>query len=805
MFVTKRDGRREPVSLGKIADRLAKLKDWPSPLCVDPTLVIVQTVRGLYDGVTTRELDALASEVCAAYAVQHPDFSVLAARIMVSNLHKATPAPFSVVVENLFRCTSPETGASAPLVSKDFYRAVMLYAAELDTWPNFDLDYQYDCLGFKTLERSYLLKTAQMGRMVVAERPQHMLMRVAVGIHFKTADDNAWLVDARCTYEFLSKGFFTHATPTLFNAGTPLPQLSSCFLLDIDSDSLDGIYKTLSDCARISKYAGGLGLALHKIRAKDSYIAGTNGKSNGLVPMLRVFNSTSRYVDQGGGKRKGSLAVYLEPWHADIQEVLDMKKNTGAEEHRARDLFYALWVPDLFMKRVVADMPWSLFCPNTHPGLHEVYGQEFEELYTRYEQEGKARNTVSARALMHKIVSAQMETGNPYILFKDTVNKTSNQQNLGVIKSGNLCAEICQYTDPDEIAVCNLASICLPKFLRCDDAGNTTFDHNLLFNVVGVVVNNLNAVIDKTFYPVPEARTSNLLHRPVGIGVQGLADVFALLGMPFESQEARLLNREIAETLYFAALSASNKLAAASEPYASFPGSPLSKGFFHWELTNTKPVLSTRWDWEFLRGRIQEFGVRNSLLVALMPTAATSQILGNNDAFEPFSSNIYTRRLLAGEFIVLNKHLVHDLTKLGLWTDQTQEALIKHNGSVQKLDIPTHLKAIYKTAFEIPPKTVIDMARDRQFFVDQSQSMNIFIENPAPENLVKMHVYSWRQGLKTGLYYLRTKPAVNAVKVTLTPERPSRPVGAPSMPGTPTPQVCDRRLGPDTECAACSS
>jgi len=827
MLVTKRDGTTEPVSLDKITNRLVKLKDWPTCLNVDPMLVAVQTVQGLYDTVSTYDLDMLASEISAAYAVKHPDFSVLAARIAVSNLHKETCENFSDVVENLYNYINPETGIRASLVSDDFYFVVKKHAKELDTWPKHERDYQYDYFGFKTLEKSYLLKTttpsvnALPSHTKVVERPQHMLMRVAVGIHFNTWDD-VWLEEAKRTYELLSKGFFIHATPTLFNAGTPLPQLSSCFLLDVDSDSLDGIYKTLTDCARISKHAGGIGVAMHKIRAKDSYISGTNGKSNGLVSMLRVYNSTARYVDQGGGKRKGSIAIYLEPWHADIQEVLDLKKNSGAEEHRARDLFYALWVPDLFMKRVVNDLPWSLFCPQTCVGLYDVYGEEFEVLYTQYEQKGLARSTVSARALMTKIVLAQMETGNPYILFKDTINKTSNQKNLGTIKSSNLCTEICQYTNPQEIAVCNLASICLPKFLKSEtvsDADGTKtiqkFDHKMLESVVSVVVNNLNKVIDKTYYPVFEARTSNKSHRPIGIGVQGLADVFALLRIPFDSQEAACLNIEISETIYFAALSASNKLAKTQTPYSSFKNSPLSKGLFHFDLTDTKPVLSKRWDWENLRNSIQQHGVRNSLLVALMPTASTSQIMGNNDAFEPFSSNIYTRRLLAGEFVVLNKHLVNDLLRLNLWTDSLREALIQHNGSVQQLDIPSELKELYKTAFEIPPKHIIDMARDRQHFVDQSQSMNIFIENPVPENLIKMHVYSWKMGLKTGLYYLRTKPSVNAVKVTTAPILTTSLKPPQSLTGDDVRPYCNRPrrseivpaedLSAPDDCFACSS
>jgi ribonucleoside-diphosphate reductase alpha chain len=614
----------------------------------------------------------------------------------------------------------------------------------------------FDYFGFKTLEKSYLLKINN----IVVERPQHLFLRVSLGIHFEKYNDN-WLSEAKKTYDLLSQGFFTHATPTLFNAGTPKPQLSSCFLIDINSDSLHGIYKTLTDCALISKHAGGIGLSIHQIRSNNSFIAGTNG----LVPMLRVFNATARYVDQGGGKRKGSIAIYLEPWHSDIEEVLDLKKNTGSEEQRARDLFYAMWIPDLFMSRVINNENWSLFCPDVCPRLNETFGKEFEDLYCSYEKKGLQTRKISARSLMTKIVNAQIETGNPYILFKDTINENCNQKNLGVIKSSNLCTEICQFTDKNEIAVCNLASVCLPKCIE-----KNKFNHEILFEIVQQIVKNLNKVIDKTYYPIPEAKYSNLKHRPIGIGVQGLADVFAILRFPFESEEASNLNKEIFETIYFSSLSMSHKLACDFGYYETFKGSPLSKGLFHFDLMKQQVSLSKKWDWDDLRKKIQKDGVRNSLMVALMPTASTSLIMGNNEAFEPFVSNIYTRRLLSGEFIIVNKHLVRDLIKINLWNDEIRDSLIKNNGSVQNLNIPLELKNLYKTAFEIPPKVIIDLARDRQFFVDQSQSMNIFIQDPCVQKITKMHVYSWKQGLKTGLYYLRTKPAVNAVKFTIAPE-----------------------------------
>lgn len=725
-------------------------------------------------------LTTLITNVCSNLGSKHPDYITYASKICAYDLHNKTRPTFSGFVKQVCDYRNVNTGKTYNLFSEDFCICVSSNAEHIDSWVDHDRDFDYSYIGLKTLIHSYLYKLDDN----IVERPQYLLMRVAIGIHYDPANGPAkggtWLEAAHNTYCLLSKGFFTHATPTLFNAGTVNAQLASCFLLDINDDSLIGIYKTLGDCAQISKYAGGIGVAIHKIRADRSSIMGTNGKSNGLIPLLRVFNSTARYVDQGGGKRKGAIAIYLEPWHPDILDVLDAKKNTGSEEQRTRDLFYALWVPDLFMKRVECDEMWSLFCPNECPGLYETSGHEFEVLYEQYEKENRARSTISAQTLFTKILQTQIETGTPYMMYKDTVNRTCNQKNLGTIKSSNLCAEICQYTDQKEIAVCNLASVCLPKFVQnipCQTGRGvvTKFNHKLLESVVSTIVRNINKIIDKTYYPIEEAKFSNLRHRPMGIGVQGLADVFAMLNISFDSEEARKLNKKIMETLYFSALSESNRIAQTEGCYESFRGSPLSHGKFHFDLSSdfSYSTLSKRWDWESLRKKIVKHGVRNSLFVALMPTASTSQIMGNNDAFEPFSSNIYTRRLLSGEFVVINKHLVNDLLELNLWSEDIKNKLIEHNGSVQKLDIPEELKQVYKTAFEISPKSIIQMAKDRQFFVDQSQSMNLFIDTPSVAYLAKIHMYSWKQGLKTGMYYLRTKPAVNAVKVTLTPSGPA--------------------------------
>ncbi|MDY0118995.1 MAG: ribonucleoside-diphosphate reductase subunit alpha, partial [Bacilli bacterium] len=621
----------------------------------------------------------------------------------------------------------------------------------------------YDYFGFKTLERSYLLRIN--GKIV--ERPQHMLMRVSVGIHLNDLES---VIE---TYDLMSKKFFTHATPTLFNSGTPKPQMSSCFLLTMKDDSIDGIYDTLKQTAKISQSAGGVGLAIHNVRATGSYIRGTNGTSNGIVPMLRVFNDTARYVDQGGGKRKGSFAIYLETWHADIFEFLDLKKNTGKEEMRARDLFFAMWTSDLFMKRVEADTTWTLMCPNECPGLDEIYGDEFEALYTSYEAQGKGRKTIRARELWEKILESQIETGTPYMLYKDAANRKSNQKNLGTIRSSNLCTEIMEYTSPDEVAVCNLASISLPMFIE-----NGTFNHQLLFDVTKRVTRNLNKVIDRNYYPVIEAQNSNMRHRPVGLGVQGLADAFIMMRLPFTSDEAKQANQEIFETLYFAAVTASMELAKEEGPYSTFEGSPISKGEFQHNLWNIKDEeLSGRWDWANLRKEVMANGVRNSLLVAPMPTASTSQILGNNEAFEPYTSNIYTRRVLSGEFIVVNKHLLHDLVDRGLWNETLKQEIMRHNGSVQNIErIPQDLKELYKTVWEMSMKDIIDMSRQRGYFIDQSQSLNLFMQDANFAKLTSMHFYAWKSGLKTGMYYLRTKAAVDAIKFTLNNDKIAEPI-----------------------------
>lgn len=752
MLITKRDGRQESVKLDKITVRLEKLAEGLDPNHVDPVRVAIKVVEGLYEGVSTVELDNLATEIAATMTTQHPDYALLASRIAISNLHKATPSSFSDTITTLYQYVNPHTGQNAALISESVYGVVKANAATLDAAIDHDRDFLLDFFGFKTLERSYLLKLD--GK--VAERPQHLLMRVAVGIH---GDDIPAVLE---TYELLSERWFTHATPTLFNASTPKPQMSSCFLVGMKNDSIDGIYDTLKTCAKISQSAGGIGLSIHNIRATGSYISGTNGTSNGIVPMLRVFNDTARYVDQGGGKRKGAFAVYLEPWHADIQDFLELRKNHGKEELRARDLFYALWIPDLFMQRVEEEGEWALFCPHDAPGLAECWGPEFEALYTRYEKEGRARQVIKARELWNQILDAQIETGNPYMLYKDACNGKSNQQNLGTIQSSNLCTEIIEYTAPDEVAVCNLASLALPKYVI-----DGKFDHQKLFDVTRVVTRNLNRIIDRNHYPVPEAEHSNLRHRPIGLGVQGLADVFMLLRMPFESDEARQLNRDIFETLYFAACSASMELAKVEGPYSTFAGSPASQGKLQFDLWNVEP--SERWNWSELRANIQQHGLRNSLLVAPMPTASTAQILGNNECFEPYTSNLYTRRVLSGEFIVVNNHLLRDLVKLGIWNESLKNKLISANGSVQGIpEIPADIQELYKTAWEIKQRTLIDMAADRGAFICQSQSLNIFMPNPTHAKLTSMHFYGWKQGLKTGMYYLRSKAAAEATKVTVT-------------------------------------
>lgn len=753
MFVIKRDGTRESVKFDKITARIQKLSYSLDPTHVDPIQVAKKVIDGVYDGVTTSELDNLAAETAASLTVRHPDYALLASRIAVSNLHKNTIKSFSKTVEALFNYIDPKTNLRAQLIADDVYEIVQKNALLLDSSIIYDRDFGYDYFGFKTLERSYLLKMHGQ----VAERPQHMLMRVAVGIHKEDIEA------AIQTYNLMSERWFTHATPTLFNAGTPKPQMSSCFLLQVKEDSIDGIYDTLKNCAKISQSAGGIGISIHNVRATGSYIKGTNGTSNGIIPMLKVYNETARYVDQGGGKRKGSIAVYLEPWHADIYEFLDIRKNHGKEEMRARDLFTALWIPDLFMKRVEAEGDWSLMCPNECPGLSDCHSEEFEKLYTKYESEGKFRKQIKARELWAAIIDAQIETGNPYMLFKDAANSKSNQKNLGTIKSSNLCTEIIEYTSADEVAVCNLASIALPRFV---DEKTGTFDHQRLFDITYVATKNLNKIIDRNYYPIPEARKSNMRHRPIGLGVQGLADAFILMRFPFESEEAKKLNAEIFETIYYAALTASKDLAKIDGPYETFAGSPISQGIFQQDMWNVTP--SSRWEWDVLREEIKKFGVRNSLMLAPMPTASTSQILGNNECFEPYTSNIYTRRVLSGEFVVVNKHLLRDLVKLGIWNDNLKNKIIAANGSVQHIhEIPANIKEIYKTVWEIKQRTIIDMAADRGAYIDQSQSLNLFIQDANFAKMSSAHFYAWKKGLKTGMYYLRTKAAADAIKFTV--------------------------------------
>ncbi len=758
MYVIKRNGKKEPVMFDKITSRVKKLCYGLNKL-VDPVKVAMRVIEGLYEGVSTSELDNLAAEIAATMTTTHPDYAKLAARIAVSNLHKNTKKSFSETMTDLYTYVNPRTGKKAPLLADDVYKIIKDNAEKLDSTIIYNRDFGYDFFGFKTLEHSYLLKLNGQ----IIERPQHMLMRVSIGIH-KTDLDAA--IE---TYELMSKRYFTHATPTLFNAGTPKPQMSSCFLLQMQEDSIDGIYDTLKQTAKISQSAGGVGLSIHNIRATGSYIRGTNGTSNGIVPMLKVFNDTARYVDQGGGKRKGSFALYLEPWHADIFEFLDLKKNTGKEEMRARDLFYAMWIPDLFMKRVEEDSNWTLMCPNECPLLFDTYGDEFEKLYTGYEKVNKGRKTIKARELWEKILEAQIETGNPYMLYKDAANRKSNQKNLGTIRSSNLCTEIMEYTAKDEVAVCNLASIALPMFITENEKGEKSFNHKKLFDVTKKVTKNLDTVIDQNFYPVKEAENSNMRHRPVGIGIQGLADAFIMLRLPFTSDEAKKLNQDIFETIYYAALTASMEIAKVKEPYSSYKGSPVSEGVLQYNMWHIEDdALSGNWDWKKLKKNIAKFGIRNSLLVAPMPTASTSQILGNNEAFEPYTSNIYTRRVLSGEFIVVNKHLLEDLVNLDLWDDQMKEDIMRANGSIQNIDnIPNDLKDLYKTVWEISMKDIIDMARQRGYFIDQSQSLNLFLKDPDYGKLTSMHFYAWKSGLKTGMYYLRTKSAVNAKQYTL--------------------------------------
>ncbi|MCH7415612.1 ribonucleoside-diphosphate reductase subunit alpha [Belliella sp. R4-6] len=757
MLVIKRDGRRESVRFDKITARIENLCYGLDSRYIQPIEVAKKVIDGLYDGVTTTELDNLAAEICASLTVRHPEYATLAARIAVSNLHKTTSQSFSNTMKRLYTYINPKTEENAALIASDVYGIVKKYAAKLDEAIDYDRDFAYDYFGFKTLERSYLIRLD--GKVV--ERPQHMLMRVSIGIHKEDIDA------AIETYNLLSQKWFTHATPTLFNAGTPKPQLSSCFLLTMKDDSIDGIYDTLKQTAKISQSAGGIGLSIHNVRAKGSYIKGTNGVSNGIVPMLRNFDMTARYVDQGGGKRKGSFAIYLEPWHADVKDFLELKRNHGKEEMRARDLFYAMWIPDLFMRRVEQNESWSLFCPNEAPGLADCHSEEFDKLYEKYEREGRARETIKAQDLWFEILESQIETGTPYMLYKDSANKKSNQQNLGTIKSSNLCTEIIEYTSPDEVAVCNLASIALPKFVVEGRDGVKTFDHQKLYEITKVATRNLNKVIDVNYYPVEEAKRSNFRHRPIGLGVQGLADAFILLRMPFDSDEARRLNEDIAETMYFAAMETSMELAKVEGTYETYEGSPVSKGQFQFDHWGVAPK-SGRWAWDELKEKVKKYGVRNSLLIAPMPTASTSQILGNNECFEPYTSNIYTRRTLSGEFIVVNKHLMRDLINLGMWNDNMKNRLIAANGSVQNIPgVPQNIKDLYKTVWEISQKTIIDMAAERGAYICQSQSMNVFLQDPNFGKLTSMHFYAWKKGLKTGMYYLRSQAATSAIQFTV--------------------------------------
>lgn len=752
MFVLKRGGRQEDVHFDKITSIIQKLCYGLNMDFVDPTAITMKVINGLYPGVTTVELDNLAAETAATMTTKHPDYAILAARIAVSNLHKETKKVFSEVIDDLYNMKDAKTKKPTPMISEFHHDVIMKHSDKLNSAIIYDRDFNFNYFGFKTLERSYLLKIS--GKPV--ERPQHMMMRVSVGIH---GDDLEAAIE---TYNLLSEKWFTHASPTLFNAATPRPQLSSCFLLTMKDDSIDGIYETLKQCAIISKSAGGIGLNIHCIRATGSYIAGTNGISNGLVPMLRVYNNTARYVDQGGNKRPGAFAIYLEPWHSDVFEFLDLKKNTGKEENRARDLFYALWIPDLFMQRVESDGEWSLMCPNECPGLADAWGEEFEALYTKYEESGLYRRKVKAQQLWFAVIESQIETGTPYILYKDACNRKSNQQNLGTIKCSNLCTEIVEYSSPDEVAVCNLASIALNMFVKPD----RSYDLPKLKEITKVITRNLNKIIDVNYYPVPEAKLSNFRHRPIGIGVQGLADAFILMRYPFDSEEAQLLNKQIFETIYYGALESSCELAQQFGPYESYPGCPVSKGILQYDMWGVTPT--DLWDWASLKKKIAEFGVRNSLLLAPMPTASTAQILGNNESIEAYTSNIYVRRVLSGEFQVVNHHLLRDLTEGGLWNEDVKNGIIAHNGSIQEIDgIPDDVKALYKTVWEIPQRVIIKMAADRGAFIDQSQSLNIHIAEPNYGKLTSMHFYAWKLGLKTGMYYLRTKPAASAIQFTV--------------------------------------
>ncbi|SNB51407.1 CPXV083 protein [Cowpox virus] len=770
MFVIKRNGYKENVMFDKITSRIRKLCYGLNTDHIDPIKIAMKVIQGIYNGVTTVELDTLAAEIAATCTTQHPDYAILAARIAVSNLHKETKKLFSEVMEDLFNYVNPKNGKHSPIISSITMDIVNKYKDKLNSVIIYERDFSYNYFGFKTLEKSYLLKINNK----IVERPQHMLMRVAVGIH-------QWDIDSAIeTYNLLSEKWFTHASPTLFNAGTSRHQMSSCFLLNMIDDSIEGIYDTLKRCALISKMAGGIGLSISNIRASGSYISGTNGISNGIIPMLRVYNNTARYIDQGGNKRPGVMAIYLEPWHSDIMAFLDLKKNTGNEEHRTRDLFIALWIPDLFMKRVKDDGEWSLMCPDECPGLDNVWGDEFERLYTLYERERRYKSIIKARVVWKAIIESQIETGTPFILYKDACNKKSNQQNLGTIKCSNLCTEIIQYADANEVAVCNLASVALNMFVI-----DGRFDFLKLKDVVKVIVRNLNKIIDINYYPIPEAEISNKRHRPIGIGVQGLADAFILLNYPFDSPEAQDLNKKIFETIYYGALEASCELAEKEGPYETYTGSYASNGILQYDLWNIVP--SDLWNWESLKDKIRSYGLRNSLLVAPMPTASTAQILGNNESVEPYTSNIYTRRVLSGEFQIVNPHLLRVLTERKLWNDEIKNRIMADGGSIQNTNLPEDIKRVYKTIWEIPQKTIIKMAADRGAFIDQSQSMNIHIADPSYSKLTSMHFYGWSLGLKTGMYYLRTKPASAPIQFTLDKDKIKPPV------------VCDSEI-----CTSCS-
>jgi len=818
LTVLKRNGKHEEVSFDKIATRLKKLAAMEPPVTIIFSKLVITIIDQLYGGIPTTEIDELTAQQCAAMSTQSYDYSVLASRIVISNHHKNTQASFYGVMKQLYEFRDVHD-KNVPLIGESTWNSVVKHQAVLDTMIDYNKDYYIDFFGFKTLERAYLMKINEK----MVERPQHMWLRVAIGIH---GDDIHAIQE---TYEYLSSKYFTHATPTLFNAGTPRPQLSSCYLIAMEGDSIDGIYDTLKDCGKISKWAGGIGLHIHNVRASGSHIRGTNGRSNGIVPMLRVFNATARYIDQGGGRRNGSFAIYLEPWHADIISFLDLKKNHGDEELRARDLFYALWIPDLFMQKVLEDGDWHLFCPDVCPGLSDVYGDAFVALYNRYVGANKFTHKIKARKLWFAILDSQMETGTPYLLYKDSANGKSNQKNLGTIKSSNLCCEIMEYSNSKETAVCNLASIALNKFVTDDKQ----FDYEKLHKVTGIITNNLNNIIDVNFYPTEKTRRSNLLHRPVGIGVQGLADVFMLMDIPFYSEEAKIINRNIFETLYHGALEKSMELSkkrgeelkilrvddvnkdwefsditdtacdtyvgistdeakqvleklkpiagelarpygSSIGSYSSFDGSPASQGILQFDMWGVDP--GTRYDWGALKSDIKQYGLRNSLLVAPMPTASTSQILGNNECFEPFTSNIYTRRTLAGEFIMVNKYLITELTELGIWSEDIKNNIIENKGSVQHIEhLSQHIKEKYRTVWEIPMKHIIDMSKDRGAFICQSQSLNLWMEDPNYKSLTSMHIYAWQAGLKTGLYYLRRKPRHQPQQFTIVPESQNNP------------------------------